>query len=90
MAFQVGQKVVCIKDGPWVCAFQSTEHSGPHKGEVCIIKDISTLLNLTFLHLNNYETCAFVSHHFRPIVDQGMKTLRAILETPPTKQKVDA
>lgn len=93
MAFHVGQKVVCVKDGGWSPHYFFGDLPAPEKGEVVTISGLySEPAGDWFLMLKEYrpDTQSFWAIHFRPLQEQGMSILRAILADPKVKIKETA
>ena len=66
--FYVGQKVVCLKTGPWRWE-GNPSYDGPHRNEILVVTEIDEeeQTGLIFLELAGYEPHTYWSIHFRPL-----------------------
>jgi hypothetical protein len=91
MAFRVGQKVVCVKKGPWTIEARIDAAFWvpylPQKGDVLTIRDIDEghlrfveIINPVRSFTNVTGEARFARHQFRPVqsTDTGMAILEQI------------
>jgi hypothetical protein len=91
MAFRVGQKVVCIKDGPWKSNVPpaSPPRAHPQKGDICQITWTEMYEGDHFLAFKEFgDLDLFLADHFRPLVTR--KTDISIFKKMLTDDRVDA
>ncbi len=79
MAFYVGQKVVCIKEGEWSNRYPG--ETDPARGDVLTIREVVALPTeggafFRFKEIRNPSLplrteAAYWSVHFRPVVEKG-------------------
>ena len=68
--FYVGQKVVCLKTGPWECVDTLSDAYGPIRNEILTVRKIEHGKyndNETYLGFNHYQPHTYLSAHFRPL-----------------------
>lgn len=75
--FVVGQKVVCVHEGPW-CHYLLGESGGPARDEVCEIVGIRADWDAVYLDLRSYDENVYHYRYFRPSTDISIFT--AILD----------
>lgn len=79
--FHVGQKVVCIKDGPWSSEPFEKNEVGPNAGDVLVIRGIEInsdgawlvfkeIINPQYCYLDEYGELQFSSDDFRPVIER--------------------
>jgi hypothetical protein len=78
--FHVGQKVVCLKEGPWVATYGGPCPAGsfPVNGEVVTIREIVRHDGRGFLRFHEHRNpvhwggpeTAFAAERFRPIIER--------------------
>jgi len=94
--FHVGQKVVCIHDGPWKNSAGTTP-DGVSFPELKMVYHVRAIRQggkgLWLQELRNlvlfYEEPSFMVEFFRPVVETDISIFRAMLVTPP-QEKVRA
>jgi len=96
--FVVGQRVVCVLDGPWMrYPTLELDHCGPKKNEICVVEEISDFgqyyVNENFpaigLRLRGHEG-HYIYTLFRPLSERPKETSIEVFKTllPPTPAKV--
>lgn len=105
MAFRVGQKVVCVKEGLWTCEKTCPEWCShyrpklPQYGDILTIREISSGDDghfIRFVELNNAGLPTldgefqFSSIQFRPLVERKTDISIFTAMLNPSKQTVDA
>lgn len=88
MSFYLGQKVVCIKRGPWkLLAGKDQDRPKPKFREICTVAEMVREADKLCLGLAEYEGDYFAARNFRPV--QKRKTDISIFTSllTPTKAK---
>lgn len=91
MTFRIGQEVVCIKEGPWMCdETMRPMEPGPTKGDVLVIVLIWPHDGQGFLMFSEYPRDAWDPDQFRPVVRTDISIFTAMLDKAPKREVENA
>jgi hypothetical protein len=83
--WHIGQRIVCIKQGPWSCFIWPFEAAaGPKYNEICVIRDIWSGFGGAWLaiagHPGRYADCWFMPLPERTL--DGLREIAASIKQP--------